>query len=97
MRVAVIGSRNPVYGFALAGVKDQFLVQSREEAREALNVCLRNESLAVVLIEEAFIDLASDPGLTGKREKSLYPIILPIPGDNPGAESAGLIHEESEQ
>lgn len=97
MRVAVIGSRNPVYGFALAGVKDQFLVQNREEAREALNVCLHDESLAVVLIEESFMDLVSDPGLTAKKEKSLYPIILPIPGDGTGAESAGLKIEGNEQ
>lgn len=80
MKVAVIGGRDPVLGFALAGVKEQFPAETGVEAEAALNRCLDDPDIGIILIEERYTDQISSTRNALKKSKKTYPIILPIPG-----------------
>ena len=80
MKVAVIGGRDLVLGFSLAGVKQLFLVNSSEEAESALNRCLHDEDLGIILIEEMYEEQLAASLEKVNRSRQIYPIIIQIPG-----------------
>jgi vacuolar-type H+-ATPase subunit F/Vma7 len=80
MKIVVIGSRDSVLGFSLAGIHERYLVTTREEAEEAFTRCLQDCAIGIILIEQTMADhLATRIRDTGKK-RNMYPIIIPIPG-----------------
>ncbi|PKL59520.1 MAG: hypothetical protein CVV33_07415 [Methanomicrobiales archaeon HGW-Methanomicrobiales-4] len=80
MKLAVIGGRDPVIGFSLAGVKQRYLVNSQEEAETALNLCLQDQDIGIILIEDLFAMHLTARLRALKKTRQIYPIILSLPG-----------------
>ncbi len=91
MKIAVIGSRDPVLGFGLAGVKELYRVESREDAASAVSRCLQDPGIGIMLIEEDIMEILRDTTSVLEQKKNLYPVILAIPG------SYGRIRTEPER
>lgn len=75
-KVAVLGDRDSIYGFAALGL-DTYPVTSREEAAKLLKV-LANSQYAVIYITEALqaeLETELDQYIT-----EYLPAIIPIPG-----------------
>ncbi len=75
--VFVIGSKEVVIGFRLAGVKGE-VAEDRESALKALNRALSAGSYKLILISEGIGELLRNE-IEEIRAKELYPIVLEVP------------------
>jgi V/A-type H+-transporting ATPase subunit F len=86
--IAVIGDKDTTLGFAIAGIKHIFYVETGQKAtKDALESCLSNPEIGVVIITERVADSIRDDIDRLKMDKTLYPIIIEIPdkqGEIPG-------------
>jgi V/A-type H+/Na+-transporting ATPase subunit F len=75
-KVAVLGDRDSIYGFAALGI-DVFPVNNKEEAEKTLTK-LDNGAYAIIYITEAIqAELGS---FIDQYRQELIPAIIPIPG-----------------
>lgn len=78
MKISVIADRDTVNGFALAGIKDLYAVDNREEAKRALAEVMENPDMGVVIITERYALYLTDDIRRWREEKPLYPLIVEI-------------------
>lgn len=78
MKVSVIADRETVNGFALAGIKDLYAVDNREEAKNALAEVMQDSDMGVVIITERYALYLHDDIRRWREEKPLYPLIVEV-------------------
>lgn len=78
MKVSVIADRDTVNGFALAGIKDLYAVDNREEAKTALAEVMENPDMGVVIITERYALYLTEDIRRWREEKPLYPLIVEV-------------------
>ncbi|MCC6154176.1 MAG: V-type ATP synthase subunit F [Candidatus Hydrogenedentes bacterium] len=78
MNIFVIGDRDTVLGFRLAGVRGG-VVSERDDAATALDSALRDSSNGLVLITESIADMIRER-VDMHRASAGIPIVLEIPG-----------------
>ncbi len=78
MKVSVIADRDSVMGFALAGIKNLYAVDNREEAKNALAEVMQNPDMGVVIITERYALYLQEDIRRWREEKPLYPLIVQI-------------------
>lgn len=78
MRTFVIGNENCVLGFALAGVGGQ-VVRSAEELHKALDECLQDKSIGLLLVSLDVANLARER-IDRLKVESQTPLVVEIPG-----------------
>ena len=87
-KVAVIGDKDTALGFAMAGVKDIFVLGPGEKgAQEVLERCIAEQKIGIVVITERIADGLREDIDRLKFDKELYPIIIEMPdkqGEIPG-------------
>lgn len=76
-RVAVIGDKDSIYGFAAVGL-DTFPVNSRDDAIDKLKLVVSGEYAVVYITEDLAFKLADEIGRYYDQEGA--PAIIPIPG-----------------
>ncbi|MCD6276335.1 V-type ATP synthase subunit F [Euryarchaeota archaeon ex4484_178] len=79
MRIVVVGSRDVVNGFQLAGIKDVYECEDSWRAKEILEEIRDMKDVAIVLIPTIISKEIRDFINEWKREKGIYPVILEIP------------------
>ncbi len=79
MRIIVVGDRDMVNGFQLAGIKDTYEAEDPWRVKEILNDVKDMSDVAVVIISRRIAHEIRDYINEWKKEKSIYPIILEIP------------------
>jgi V/A-type H+-transporting ATPase subunit F len=78
MRISLIGDKDTVVGFQLAGVKDSHIVESPEDARVALRDLAEDKESGLIIITERLADkIRSD--ISEITEGKVTPIIVEIP------------------
>ncbi len=84
MRILVIGDRDMVNGFQLAGVKSSYEVEDAWMAKEILKDVKTMDDVAIVIISRRMANEIRDFINDWKKEKGIYPIILEIPDKKEG-------------
>jgi len=79
MRIIVVGDRDMVNGFQLAGIKDTYEAEDPWRVKEILNDVKDMGDVAVVIISRRIAHEIRDYINEWKKEKGIYPIILEIP------------------
>jgi V/A-type H+-transporting ATPase subunit F len=85
--IAVIGDKDTTLGFAMAGIKQLYSIETGQEAKKAVESCLSNPDIGIVIITERLADNIREEIDKLKLDKTLYPIIIEIPdkkGEIPG-------------
>ncbi|AGB05165.1 archaeal/vacuolar-type H+-ATPase subunit F [Aciduliprofundum sp. MAR08-339] len=85
MKILVIGDRDMVNGFQLAGIKDVYEANDPWKIKEILDDVKFMKDVAIVIISRRMAQEIRDFLDEWKREKGIYPIILEIP-DKKGGE-----------
>jgi len=75
-KVAVIGDRDSIYGFAALGL-DTFPVMDKEEAAKVLKSAADGQYAVIYITEALFGELENE---IGRYAASYLPAIIPIPG-----------------
>lgn len=78
MKIAIIGDRDTVMGFALTGIKDLYTVSNREEAKTALSEVMQNPDMGVLIITERYAHSLRDDIKRLREDAPLYPLIVEI-------------------
>ncbi len=78
MKVSVIGDKDTVMGFALTGIKDLYVVEDGEEAKQALSELMQNPDIGLVIITERYAHSLKENIRRWREEKPLYPLIIEI-------------------
>lgn len=76
-KVAVIGDKNFVLGFNMAGIQDVFETKDRE-AQKKLEELFSKQEYAIIFIPESLFDNL-DFRLRKKILSSAYPLVVPLP------------------
>jgi V/A-type H+-transporting ATPase subunit F len=79
----VLGNENCVLGFGLMGVMGR-TVRNRDELNRALEACLADEKIGILLISSDIAALARDR-VDGLKVGSMSPLVVEIPGQGRGA------------
>lgn len=77
--VAVVGERETVVGFALAGVSRLHVHSSREESLRVLRELLRDEGVGLILVTHRVAEELGEEFRRMVREKGPFPMVLRIP------------------
>lgn len=87
-KIAVLGDRDSIYGFAAVGL-DTFPVATHEEAAVTLKRLAEGEYAVIYITEALQAELTHE---IGKYKEQILPAIIPIPGvsGNTGAGIAGV-------
>ncbi len=87
-KIAVLGDRDSIYGFAAVGL-DTFPVTDRDEAAVTLKRLAEGDYAVIYITEAMQAELAHE---LVKYKDTLLPAIIPIPGvsGNTGAGIAGV-------
>jgi V/A-type H+-transporting ATPase subunit F len=80
MRVFVIGNEDCVLGFSLVSV-DGEIVHDAGELREALDRCLADKTIGLLLVAADVAQWAR-PRIDALRVNSMVPLVVEIPGQN---------------
>lgn len=78
MRVSVIADKDTSLGFALTGIKDLYIVDTRKEAKSALADVMQNSEIGVVIITERYAHSLREEIARWREEKPLYPLIVEV-------------------
>jgi len=78
MKISLIGDKDTVVGFQLAGVKDARIVDGPEEAKTALRSLAKEEDSGLIIMTEKLADKVRDD-ITEVTEGKVMPIIVEIP------------------
>jgi vacuolar-type H+-ATPase subunit F/Vma7 len=96
MKIAVVGDRSMITGFALSGVKYSRLALTIEDAETALAGILRDPEVGVVILQDRLGAAACSGAHRKKDEPPLFPVIVEVPGSDgpvPGRDGVqGLVH-----
>lgn len=84
-KIAVLGDRDSIYGFAAAGL-DTFPTTSHEEAAKTLKRLAEGDYAVIYITEALQADLAAE---IERYKERLLPAIVPIPGVS-GNTGAGI-------
>ncbi len=79
MKIVVVGDRDVVNGFRLAGIKYSYVVEDSWKAQEILNDIKEMNDVAIVIIPRRIAESIRDFINEWKMEKDIYPVILEIP------------------
>ncbi len=79
MRIIVVGDRDMVNGFQLAGIKDTYEAEDPWRVKEILNDVKDMSDVAIVIMSRRIANEIRDYINDWKKEKGIYPIILEIP------------------
>ncbi len=79
MRIIVVGDRDMVNGFQLAGIKDTYEAEDPWRVKEILNDVKDMTDVAIVIISRRMAHEIRGYINEWKKEKGIYPIILEIP------------------
>lgn len=79
MRTFVIGNENAVLGFSLVGV-DGRVIHDAKDLQEALDNCLADKTVGLILVTSDVADLARQR-IDDLKVTSLTPLIVEIPGE----------------
>jgi len=79
MRIIVVGDRDMINGFQLAGIKDSYEAEDPWKMKEILNEIKYMKDVAIVIISRRMAHEIRDYLNEWKKEKGIYPIILEIP------------------
>jgi len=82
MRTFVIGNENAVLGFALVGV-DGRVIHDAAGLREALDNCLGDKTVGLILVTSDVADMARQR-IDDLKVTSLTPLVVEIPGEKAG-------------
>ncbi|MEM4699411.1 MAG: V-type ATP synthase subunit F [Candidatus Nezhaarchaeales archaeon] len=77
MKIVVVGDENAVAGFKLAGVSEGKVVKTPDEAEKVLKELARDEEVAVLIVTEEVISMASS--LVQELYLRPRPVIVSIP------------------
>ncbi|MGQ9543613.1 MAG: V-type ATP synthase subunit F [Candidatus Bathyarchaeia archaeon] len=77
--IAVLADRETATYFKMAGVRNSFHVESREEAEEKFTQLLSNKDVTLIFITEEVNEWLS-PILNRIRRSRDYPLVTSIPG-----------------
>ncbi len=75
-RIAVLGERDSIYGFAALGL-DIFPAENREEAKRILSTIAGGEYAVIYITEKTAAELTAE---IAKYDEVPTPAIIPIPG-----------------
>ncbi len=79
MKIVVVGTRDVVNGFRLAGIKDAYECEDPWKAKEILQEIKDMNDVAIVIIPRTLSSEIRDFINEWKSEKGIYPVILEIP------------------
>jgi vacuolar-type H+-ATPase subunit F/Vma7 len=89
-KIVVIGDDVTITGFKLAGVKYFYKVSDINQAKEALEKCLADDSIAILVILDKYLE-KMDWRIKRKIELVAKPIVVSIPSkDGPIEEEVSL-------
>lgn len=88
MRIFVIGNQDAVLGFSLVGV-DGRIVAGAQEVQDALNVCLADRTIGLLLITSDAAQFARER-VDELKVNSFAPLVVEVPGQNTGEEPPSL-------
>jgi len=91
MRTFVIGNENAVLGFSLVGI-DGRIVRNSAELENALNRCLADKTIALVLLTSDVIPFAQER-VERLQVSSVSPLVVAIPGEHNGETTAGSLKD----
>ncbi len=91
MKTFIIGNENAVLGFSLVGI-DGRTVRTPEELNKALDDCLADRSIGLVLITSDVIPFAQER-VEMLQITSDSPVIVEVPGEQGAARSGGSLQE----
>ncbi|MEM2866309.1 MAG: V-type ATP synthase subunit F [Candidatus Hadarchaeales archaeon] len=77
--VVVVGEKETVTGFALAGVSRLYLHSSKEETLRLLRGLLREEGVGLILLTHRVAEELGEEWRKVMREKGPFPMVLRIP------------------
>ncbi len=78
MRISLVGDKDTVVGFQLAGIKDSHAVETPEEARAALLEIAKDKDAGLIIITERLADkLRSE--IAAITEGKVTPLVVEIP------------------
>ena len=80
MKVGVIADEYTVVGFALLGVKDTKIADTREQTETCLDEFLCNPEIGVIIIMDYLAEGIRSTVSRIQDEKKAYPIIIEISG-----------------
>ncbi len=80
MNVAVIGDREMVSGYALAGVKKARVVTDDSGIRAAIKTFLADPDLYVIIVQDTLFSLAHTFATKYESETPHFPVIVAVPG-----------------
>jgi V/A-type H+-transporting ATPase subunit F len=86
MKVAAIADSDTIVGLRLAGVKPSFAVETPQQAEEALDKVLQDQTVGLIVFTEKIADRIRDT-ITNLTSQRTVPIIVEIPdkrGIQPG-------------
>jgi vacuolar-type H+-ATPase subunit F/Vma7 len=79
MKAFVIGNESAILGFSLVGV-DGCVVRNSRQVEEALDRCLADRAIILVLITSDVVSLACER-VQKLQASSVYPLVAEIPGE----------------
>ena len=80
MEIALIGDRDTVYGFRLAGIRKTFLMEeTSQDIRETLKGLFSDNIGIILLTEKVAEEIGSILEEANRFRKGIMPIILEIP------------------
>ncbi|MCK4717434.1 MAG: V-type ATP synthase subunit F [Thermoplasmata archaeon] len=78
MRIAVIGDRETVAGFALGGASLRYTVEGLESADKALAEVMKSDDVAVLLITTTYSKLLEREIAQWKETRPVYPLVVEV-------------------
>ncbi|KQC04337.1 MAG: hypothetical protein APR53_10880 [Methanoculleus sp. SDB] len=93
MNIAVIGDRDMVAGFGLAGLKNTCTAGSVNETEAALAAFLRDPTIGVIIIQESFADLIRPAVRSAGKEPFPSPVIIAVPGKDEAGHGEETVRE----
>ena len=92
MKVAVIGDRYTVTGFAVLGVKKLRIATTPEETEEGLTRFLNDPEVGMIIILDRLAEAVRSVVTGVQSKKRVYPIIIEIPGKEGAIMKEDVIH-----
>lgn len=84
MKIVAIADTDTVVGLRFAGVKDSYIVETPEEAKEALHKVFQDESVGLIILTERVSDQLRET-ITDYTSQHTFPVVVEIP-DKHGTE-----------
>jgi V/A-type H+/Na+-transporting ATPase subunit F len=84
LKIVAIADSDTVVGLRFAGVKDSYIAETPEEAKEALHKAFQDESVGLIIITEKLSDQLREM-ITDYTSQHTFPVLVEIP-DKHGTE-----------